>query len=162
MTTLSREGVAKGTATRMSDDVPAWLRDPLEKAAANPDLTLYKLKSSAYKWSWALIPLSVPLLWLLFPFSRRFRMYDHTVFVTYSLSFMSLLVVVLTILAAVGFPEISVAALLIPPAHMYRQLKGAYGLGRWGATWRTLALLLFSMIVLALFLAAMVMLGILD
>ena len=162
MTTFSRDGVIKGTATRMSDDVPSWLRDPIELAAANPDLTLYKLKSSAYKWSWVLIPLSVPFLWLLFPFSRRFRMYDHTVFVTYSLSFMSLLVVALTIMAAVGFSEVSIAALLIPPVHMYRQLKGAYALGRLGALWRTAALLLFSMIVVGLFLAAMVVLGILD
>ena len=53
----------------------------------------YKLKTNAYKFSWLLIPLSVPFVWLLFPFSRRFRLYDHTVFVTYSLCFMSLLVV---------------------------------------------------------------------
>ncbi|GAC1577712.1 MAG: DUF3667 domain-containing protein [Sphingomicrobium sp.] len=162
MTRLSRDGLVKGTATRMSDDVPAWLRDPIERAAANPDLTLYQLKSSAYKWSWALIPLSVPFLWLSFPLSRRFRMYVHTVFVTYSLSFMSLLVVALTIIAATGFPEAFIAALLIPPVHMYRQLKGAYALGRFGALWRTVALLLFAMIAVALFLAAMVVHGILD
>ena len=49
-----------------------------------------------------LIPLSVPFLWLLFPFSRRFRLYDHTVFVTYSLSFMTLLVVTAVLIGLPG------------------------------------------------------------
>ena len=46
--------------------------------AKNPELVFYKLKTNAYKFSWALIPISVPFVWLLFPFSRRFRLYDHT------------------------------------------------------------------------------------
>src|SRR6478609_9520026 len=71
-----------------------WIREPLEKAGENPDLLFYKLKTNAYKFSWALIPISVPFMWLLFPFSRRFRMYDHIVFVTYSLCFMMLLLMV--------------------------------------------------------------------
>ena len=162
MTTLSRNGIARGTVMRMSEEVPAWLRGPLERAAANPDLTIYKLRTSAYKWSWALIPLSVPFLWLLFPFSRRFRMYDHMVFVTYSLAFMSLLVVAMTVAASIGLPGVAVAALAVPPVHMYRQLKGAYGLSRWAALLRTLALLSFAMVVLGLFLAGMLAVGILD
>ena len=44
----------------------------------------------------------MPFVWLLFPFSRRFRLYDHTMFVTYSLCFMSLLVVAGVILQAIG------------------------------------------------------------
>ena len=69
---------------------PAGSATPVSKAARNPELLLYKLKNNAYKFSWALIPLSVPFVWLLFPFSRRFRLYDHMVFVTYSLAFMTL------------------------------------------------------------------------
>ena len=42
---------------------------------------------------------------------------------------------------------------------MYRQLKGAYGLGRFGALWRTSLLLLFSVIALTLFAMAVVVLG---
>ena len=61
-----------------------------QKATTNPDLAIYKAQSSAYKYSWLLIPLSVPFMWLLFPFSRRFHLYDHIVFVTYSLCFMLL------------------------------------------------------------------------
>ena len=47
------------------------------------------MQSNAYKYSWLLIPLSVPFVWLLFP-CAGFALYDHTVFVTYSISFMSL------------------------------------------------------------------------
>lgn len=162
MQTLAKNGVLKGSAVKVSDDLPVFLRDAAQKAAANPDLLIYKLKSSAYKWSWALIPLSVPFVWLLFPFSRRFRVYDHIVFVTYSLSFMSLLVVALTLISAAGSPGIAVAATVIPPVHMYRQLKGAYALGRVSALLRTLLLGMFAFMVLTLFMLLMVAIGILD
>ena len=126
-------------------------RKPIEKAAKNPDLLFYKLKTNAYKFSWMLIPLSVPFLWLLFPFSRRFRLYDHTVFVTYSLGFMTLLVVTAVLIGLSGLPQIAGFAMLIPPFHIYRQLKGTYGLSRWGALVRTCLLVAFSIVALGLF-----------
>ena len=61
-----------------------------------------KVQDAASKYSWLLIPLSVPFMWLLFPFRRRFNTYDHTVFVTYSLSFMMMLVIVGGLLVAAG------------------------------------------------------------
>jgi hypothetical protein len=162
MQTMAKDGVLKGGAVKASDDVPAWLRNPIRHASANPDLLLYKLKSGAYKWSWALIPLSVPFLWLLFPFSRRFRLYDHTVFVTYSLSFMTLLVVAVALASAAGLAAAPIALFLIPPVHMYRQLKGAYSLSTWGAVVRTLALSFAAVLALTLFAMAMVAVGVLD
>ena len=41
------------------------------------------------------------------------------------------------------------------PFHMYRQLK-VYASSRWGALWRTGAMLLFAAIALSLFAAALV------
>jgi hypothetical protein len=79
------------------------------EAAKNPELLFYKIKTNAYKFSWALIPISVPFVWLLFPFSRRFRLYDHTVFVTYSLCFMMLLQVASTIVGQVSNAVASLA-----------------------------------------------------
>ena len=78
---------------------------------------IYKAQTSAYKYSWMLIPLSVPFVWLLFPFSRRFRGYDHTVFVTYSLAFMTLGFVALSLLRPLGLPASATqwAIALIPP-----------------------------------------------
>jgi hypothetical protein len=119
---------------------------------ANPGLALYKLQSYAYKYSWALIPISVPMLRLLFPFSRRFQLYDHTVFVTYSLSFMTLLSVVLMVADRLGLPGVSLATLVLP-LHMFRQVRGAYGCGGRRAIARTAALLVFAMIALLVFAA---------
>jgi hypothetical protein len=119
------------------------------------------VKTEAYKFSWALIPISVPFVWLLFPFRRRFRLYDHTVFVTYSLCFMMLLLVASSL---VGLVSISVASLawFVPPVHMYRQLRGTYGVGKWGAAWRTFALTLFAFIAIGLFASLLVALGVFD
>ncbi len=131
-------------------DVPAIDRT-LKALKTNPGLVLYKLQSNAYKFSWALIPISVPFVWLLFAWRRQFHLYDHTVFVTYSLCFMTLLVVVLTLATAAGAPLIAPAALLVPPIHMYRQLRGAYGLSRRSALWRTAALLMIAVTTMILF-----------
>ena len=145
----------------INTDIP-WLKDAFLKAKENPDLLLYKLKSNSYKWSWAIIPLSVPFVWLLFPFSRRFRVYDHVVFVTYSLSFMTLLVTVAVLVSALGASQVAGFALFVPPIHMYRQLRGTYGVSRWGAVWRTMLLLTFAVVVLTGFILLMVALGVLD
>ena len=141
---------------------PNWLSGPIEKAAKNPDLLFYKLRTNAYKFSWMLIPLSVPFLWLLFPFSRGFRLYDHTVFVTYSLSFMTLLVVTAVLIGLAGLPQVAGFAMLIPPVHIYRQLKGSYGLSGWGALVRTILLCAFATLALGLFLLMLFGLGLFD
>jgi hypothetical protein len=109
-----------------------------------------------------LIPLSVPFLWLVFPFSRRFRLYDHTVFVTYSLSFMTLLVVTAILIGVAGLPQIAGFAMLIPPVHMYRQLKGAYGLTTGSALARTFLLVAFSVVAISLFFLLLFGLGLFD
>ena len=59
-------------------------------------------RTTASKYSWLLIPLSVPFLWLLFPLQPALQLYDHTVFVTYSLSFMMMLVIAGGLLVAAG------------------------------------------------------------
>jgi hypothetical protein len=126
------------------------------KAKANPQLLIYKLQTSAYKYSWLLIPLSLPFVWLLFPFSRRFHLYDHTVFVTYSLSFMLLLLALISLLVVWGASAwLLTPALLYAPFHMGRQLHGTYGLTWFGAWARTWLLSFSAIIVLGLFAVAL-------
>jgi len=134
-----------------SSNAPRWLGTALNTARNNPELVFYKLKTNAYKYSWMLIPLSVPFLWLLFPFNRRFRLYDHTIFVTYSLCFMSMLAIAGMLLGWIGLASIAGILALVPPFHMYRQLKGTYGLSRFGALWRTVLLTIFAFIAAGLF-----------
>lgn len=142
-----------------------WFDAAYRKAKSNPKLLLYKLQNTAYKFSWVLIPISAPFLWLLFLHRKRYRRfgaYDHTVFVTYSLAFMTLGFVALTLLGLAGLEGLSLGlALLVPPIHMFRQLRGAYGIGRWSALWRTIALLLFASIAAAIFMTLLLLVGVL-
>ena len=143
---------------------PAWalgINQAWDKAVANPDLAIYKVQSSAYKYSWLLIPLSVPFVWLLFPFSRRFHIYDHTVFVTYSLCFMLIVLAAITAINVwTSLGGLIALLMLYVPFHMHRQLREAYGLTRRGALWRTMALSFFAMIALTLFAMAVLALSI--
>jgi hypothetical protein len=164
---VKERGVTEATFSRSAEDIAGgsgWLNLAYKRAKENPSLLLYKLQTNAYKFSWALIPLSVPFLWLLFPFSRRFRLYDHTVFVTYSLCFMTLLVVAMSMLRAAGVSSavLVLAFLLIPPFHMYRQLCGAYSLSRLAAVWRTFLLLNFAALAATLFMLLLLALGVLG
>jgi hypothetical protein len=145
--------------TRYSGWAP--LDHGIEKWNKNPALMLYKLQSSIYKFSWLLIPLSLPFLWLLFAWRREFHLYDHTVFITYSIAFMSLLFIAVTIAEAIGVgPAILIpASLLIPIVHIARQLRQAYGLGWFSTIVRTLILGFFIIIALTLFLLILVALG---
>ena len=148
---LKAEGVdLKMDPYRKVSDIPA-LDKAIKKFRSNPDLASYKLQTYAYKYSWALIPISVPFLWLLFPFSRRFHLYDHTVFVTYSLCFMTLLAIVGMIVSTLGADGLIALLILTPPLHMYRQLRGAYGVGRFGGLWRAAVLLVFAAMALGVF-----------
>ncbi|GGA09125.1 hypothetical protein GCM10010923_19310 [Blastomonas marina] len=139
-----------------------WIDNGIvKKWEQNPSLMLYKLQANSYKFSWLLIPLSVPFVWLLFAWKRNFRAYDHAIFVTYSLSFMSLLFISLSIMGILKAHTavIAFAALFIPPIHMYKQLRGAYGLSRFSALWRLVVLQVFILIVLVLFLQLLLVIG---
>ncbi|HWJ58463.1 MAG TPA: DUF3667 domain-containing protein [Sphingomicrobium sp.] len=151
---IQMEGLDEGEA-------PRWVRNAVERAQKNPELAIYNVQDAASKYSWLLIPISVPFLWLLFPLNRRYHLYDHTIFVTYSLSFMMMLVILGGLLIAVGMTGLASVLFFLPPVHMYRQLKGAYGLSRWGALLRTFALLTFALIAGLLFFATMVAIGVL-
>ncbi|MBX9816352.1 MAG: hypothetical protein A4S12_04120 [Proteobacteria bacterium SG_bin5] len=149
-----KDGMSKGNLqihTGSSD-----LDKRIKKAAENPKLFFYKLQSSAYKYSWMLVPISLPFIWLLFFWRRDVGPYDHAIFAIYSLSAMTLGVVALSLLAAVGVPGpvIATAVVLGPPLHIYKQLRGAYRIGRFSAAWRTVALLLSALIASSLFFVA--------
>jgi hypothetical protein len=155
----SKDGGSRLTARRSGW---AFLDHGIDKWRENPSLMAYKLQANSYKFSWLLIPLSIPFVWLIFAWRRQFGAYDHAVFVTYSLCFMSLLFVTIGALGQVpAMPGwlLVAATFLIPPVHIYKQLKGAYSLSRFSAFWRTMILLVFIVIVLVLFLDLLLVLG---
>jgi hypothetical protein len=127
----------------------------------NPALAFYKLKIASYKYSWALIPLSVPLMWLLFFWRRDIHLYDHAIFITYSISFMMMFLIVLTLAAAFGVSGAiwGTALGIVPPLHLYKQLRHAYQLSRFGAWLRLFLLSIGIFIVLMLFFMLLLLIG---
>ena len=138
-----------------------WVEKVMHKLS-NPDLLLYKIQQTAYKFSFLLIPLSIPFVALLFLWRRGSTLYDHGVFVLYSLTAMSILVMITSILAPIwsGFAVLGgLAFTLGVPAHMFAQLKGAYQLSWFSAAWRTVLLLIFCVFALTAFVLSIIMLG---
>lgn len=141
------------------------LEEKVRNALRNPDFTLYKIQQKAYKLSFLLVPMSLPILWLMFAARRGVTLYDHAVFVLYSLSFMSLFVIFQVALLNVGgsvgqLP--TVLGVVIPPLHMFAQLKGAYRLSWRGAGWRAVILTMASVFVLGIYFGLMLLLGMID
>ncbi|MEP2102844.1 MAG: hypothetical protein ABJI67_10275, partial [Parasphingorhabdus sp.] len=147
-----------------SKELDKSIRDGIKTINENPDLLLYKLKANGYKFAWLLIPISLPFVWLTLIGRRGYHFYDHAVFTTYSISFMSLLFITCAILAMIGVPQGIWVMLLVfyPPFHMYRQLRHAYKLSRIEALLRLSALLIFTVISMTLFFATLFAVGILG
>lgn len=124
---------------------------------------IYKIQSNAYKYSWALILLSTPLVALLFLWRRGYHLYDHAVFVTYSITFMSILAVLFEIaLTANLHSGVATGLILWAPLHLYRQLRGAYRLRRFSAAWRAVVLMWMAVFALTAFVLSLVGLGLLG
>jgi hypothetical protein len=158
------EATPEPSADGTPSPVAGPLRRALEELRTNPSLIAYKVKTNGYKFSWALVPLSIPFMWLLFFWRRDIRMYDHAVFVTYSISFMMLLLIFVSLLGTAGVSSgfLSVAAQVIPVVHMYKQLRGAYALSRPGTLVRLFFLLIAAGIVLSVFVSLLLVIGVLG
>lgn len=157
----------KSGSTSNTDIHVGWpaLQKRLEHGAKelkdNPSLAFYKIKIASYKYSWALIPLSVPVMWLLFFWRRDIHLYDHAIFITYSISFMMMFLILLTLAAAFGVSGAiwGTALGIVPPLHLYKQLRHAYGLSRFGAFLRLFLLSIGISIVLTIFFVLLLLIG---
>lgn len=149
---------------KVNTPFPAWDKKIHDKLK-NPELAWYKIQNTAYKFSFLLVPLSLPFIWLMFFWKRGVTLFDHTVFALYSLSFMSLLFVIIALAThAPKFVGETLTGLTIfaMPVHMFFHLKGTYALGWFSALWRTFFLMLSACIALALFIAVIFTLGLLG
>jgi|GEM_PF-1367605 len=120
------------------------------------EFLVYRLQSSAYKYAWLLIPLSLPVMWLLFPLRRPYVVFEHTVFVAHSISFMALGVTVLMVLDRFLPSTLTAAVVCMAPVHMYRHLRGAYGLTMLQGALRALALVVAAPCALTLWSALVI------
>jgi uncharacterized protein DUF3667 len=149
---ITRDNVDNAVVKLNLEQTHPTLARTLKHAAQNPDLTLYKLKSSAYKFAFLLVPLSLPFMWLMFFWRKGVTMYDHAIFTLYGLSFLSLWCVLLMVMGDVRWLSglVGLASLYIP-VHLFLQLKETYSLGWFSAIWRTFALLTAGSIIVVMF-----------
>jgi Protein of unknown function (DUF3667) len=157
--TMLKDSMREGTFI-----VTPWpeLNKKIAAKTKNPDLFLYKLQNTAYKFSFMLVPLSLPFIWLMLFWKRGVTMYDHAVFALYSLSFVSFVFLMVSLLGhwfPLG-PLVGWASLIIP-VHLFFQLKGAYQLKWFSAFWRTsLFCGVFSWVILIGFFLTVTALGV--
>jgi hypothetical protein len=119
----------------------------------------YRIESLAYKLSWAVVPISMGILWLLMLF-KGFTLYDHAVVSLYGLGFVILMVAVARLLPAPVSGALGSLIIWIAGVHAIAHLHGAYGLSWWGATLRGVMLAVLSSIGFSLFVAAVFALGV--
>jgi len=137
------------------------LNERIRKKFENPDLALYKIQQTGYKFSFLLAPLSLPFIALLFLWKRGVTLYDHMAYALYALSFASLLFVAVVLTSQWSWTSWLPGWLLLVglPVHTFFHLKGAYALGWFSALWRTLFMLVFALIILTIFLILITILG---
>lgn len=130
----------------------------------NSDFLLYKIKSNGYKFSWLLIPISLPFVWLAMIGVRGHPIYDHAIFTIYSISFMTILFIIVAVLGSIGLRlnMIVPALMIIPIIHMYKHVKHGYQLSRWNALMRLILLLIGIIFSILIFLVILLLLGILS
>lgn len=133
----------------------------LRKILNNPDLAIYKVEQAMYKLAFLLVPLSIPAVALLFLWRRGTTLYDHGVFVLYSLTFMTALLLFASY-AGGTWLQVPAGLAFAPPVHIFFQLKDAYALSVFSALWRTVALLFLTWIVLGLWFFVILATGLLG
>lgn len=139
-----------------------YLDKKLKHKLENPELAFYKIQNAAYKFAFLLVPISLPLVWLLFFWKRGFTLFDHTVYILYSLSYVSLLFIVMAVFSrAPDFLQGLIPWLLMTiPVHAYFQMKGGYSLGWFSALWRVPVMMLLAVLGLSFFLVAIILVGV--
>jgi hypothetical protein len=133
----------------------------LKHKLENPELFLYKLQNTVYKFSFLLIPISLPFIWLLLSWKPGITLYDHAVFALYSLSFMSFLFLALALTSHwIDWSHYTGWIFLAVLCHTFFQFKGAYALGWFSALWRTtIFVFVFAPIALGVFFTTIIILG---
>ena len=158
--------IGDGTSSTGITWLDNTLKEGMKKANKNPTLLLYKLQSNGYKFAWLLIPLSLPFVWLVTIGAggnlRQHHFYDHAIFTTYSIAFMSLLFLLCAMLSQAGWDSAWFAMVIIPPLHLYKHLRHSYGFSRLSAAIRLSLMLLSIGTVAILFLMILLLLGVLG
>lgn len=112
-----------------------------ERLAANPAYYGKVIETLAYKTAFLAAPISAAVLALLTIRPGGFTAYSHMVVALYGLGFLALATAMANLLPGILSVAAAILIAVAAPVHAYAHLKGAYGLGAWGALARTLFLI---------------------
>ena len=160
---IKAEAAAEGLDPATLTGAEAWLVRTMRRmneAFADREAFSNRAEDLASKLSFALVPISMAILWLLLIFKRGYTFYDHAVVALYGIGFLALLIAVVMALPGQAANWGTRALMIVAPLHAVLHLKGAYALSWPGAVIRGLFLGLFSSIAFGLFLATVVLLGV--
>lgn len=136
------------------------LEKKVEHKLQNPEFLAYKLSSLAYKLSFAMVPISMGILWLLMAFRPGFTLYDHAVVSLYGLGFAALLITLMSVVPGAGSNGyVGMIFTLALAVHAARHLKEAYGLSWFGASVRAFLMSMLTLFGFGLFLVGVAALG---
>jgi hypothetical protein len=133
--------------------------DLMSKLRKNPEYYGYKIESLSYKLSFVTVPISVVILWLMFAWRRRFSLYHHAVVALYGLGFLALMSAFASLLPSFLTGLATFLIMIAAFVHATVHLKGAYGSGWVQSVLRALTLAVLTSLAFALFLMAVMLLG---
>lgn len=133
--------------------------DLISKLRKNPEYYGYKIESLSYKLSFVTVPISVVILWLMFAWRRRFSLYHHAVVALYGLGFLALMSAFASLLPSFLTGLATFVIMIAAFVHATVHLKGAYGSGWVQSVLRALTLGVLTSVAFALFLTAVMLLG---
>ena len=132
----------------------------LLKVAEENEYYGYKIETLAYKLSFAIVPISMAILWVLMLFKRGYSLYDHGVVALYGVGFLVLMLAIASAFPIDAARGLSLAALTYALVHAILHLHGAYRISWFGAVLRGLLLGWLSFIGFGFFLLGVFALGV--
>ena len=139
-------------------DMDLWVRARISHAVAEPAEFVRFIAEWAERFAILMLPASALMLALLF-LGRGFTLFDHFVFSMHSITASAIVVLVVMLGDWAGFGAANLL-LLLPPAHLFRHMRGAYGTGTAGTLCRMALLGVGSLMIFGLLAVSLVLLAV--
>lgn len=137
-----------------------WLKRHVNAANERPGEFKLMLERWSERFAFLMLPVAAASLSLLFPFQRRFLLYDHTIFAMHSLSFLGIVLSVWFAANRLLPKAVADLILLALPVHLFVHMRGVYGTGAFGTLARMATLFVLSLVGFGLLGLGLVIVGI--
>jgi hypothetical protein len=153
-------GVAPGSKATVDSDWTKWVKARLLLSTQHHEAFEASLTSWAQRLAVVALPISALLLGLTFFWRRDIFMFDHLIFSMHSLTFQGVLISSLMLLGRLS--DWAWVLLVAAPTHLFVHLRGAYGIGVFGALTRMAILLAGSVAAFMVLMSGLVLIGLYE